>query len=76
MEAYLERHRGRYCLVAEVLDGVFIQESQRTPMDPNEQEQLPWLSIKHKATTAIMCHDSHALRLLLLWSLYWLNLLF
>jgi hypothetical protein len=73
MEAYLERHRGRYCLVAEVLDGVFIQESQRTPLAPNEQEQLPWLSIIHKATkwlTAIMCHDSHALRLLLLWSLY------
>ena len=67
VEAYLERHHGRYCLVPEVLDGVFIHKSQYTPQAPNEKEQLPWLLIIHKATkclTAIMCHYSHALRLL------------
>jgi hypothetical protein len=67
MEAYLERHHGRYCLVAEVLYGVFIHESQYTPLAPNEREQLLWLLIIHKATkwlTAITFHCSHALRLL------------
>ena len=67
MEAYPERHHGRYCLVPEVLDGVFIHKSQYMALPPNEKEQLPWLLIIHKATkclTAIMCHYSHALMLL------------
>jgi hypothetical protein len=67
MEAYLKRHHGRYCLVPEVLDGVFIHESQYTPLAPNEKEQLLWLLIIHKATkwlTAIMRHYRQALRLL------------
>jgi hypothetical protein len=66
VEAYLERHHGRYYLV-QVLDGVFIHESQYTPLAPNEKAQLPWVFIIHKAKkclTAIMCHYSHALRLL------------
>jgi hypothetical protein len=67
VEAYLERHYRRYYLVPTVLDGVFIHESQYTPLAPNEKAQLPWVFIIHEATkclAAIMCHYSHALGLL------------
>jgi hypothetical protein len=54
VEAYLERHHRRNCLVPEVLDGVFIHESQYTPLEPNEKEQIPWLLIIHKATKCLL----------------------